>query len=205
MRNAAALDDHNLADAARYEFRVWGNQEEVWRQLADMAAAEPKQRLADCYLIGDDPSLNTKIRRSRLKVKHLREERLGFQRWSTSWHRLAEEAKEELLMAGAAPGDPLSEDYEQMLTDTIDDLEWSGDVRPVLVTKHRRRFRVGSVRAESTTVMVDGMSKLLRTIAIEGYDLHDLIHLRAVLGLEHVPNLPLHTAVNRFMLTADEP
>ena len=152
----------------RYEFRVWGEHEAARRQLSVLADVERHEQLDDCYLLLDDWSYNAKIRRNCLKIKRLVDVRLGFQRWSSS--------KSDLV--GPVP-----------------QLDTSGGVRAVFVTKERCRFRFGSIRAEVTEVDVFGQPGVLRTLAIEGKDLDELVRLRSVLGLAHLPNVALHLAV----------
>ncbi|MGI9611400.1 MAG: hypothetical protein ACR2QO_00710 [Acidimicrobiales bacterium] len=152
----------------RYEFRVWGEHEAARRQLSMLADVERHEQLDDCYLLVDDSGYNAKIRRNCLKIKRLVEVTLGFQRWSSSTSDLV----------GPVP-----------------QLDAFGGVRAVFVTKERCRFRFGSIRAEVTEVDVIGQPGTLRTLAIEGKDLDDLIRLRSALGLAHLPNVALHLAV----------
>jgi len=153
----------------RYEFRVWGEHRSAHQRLSFLADAERQERLDDCYLLVGDRSWNAKIRENRLKIKRLVDVRMGFQRWSS--------AKTDL----AAP---------------VPQLEMSNGVRPVFVTKHRHRYRFGSIRAEATEVDVLGQPGRLHTLAIEGKDLDQLVRLRSTLGLAHLPNVALHLAVD---------
>lgn len=202
MSESTVANGGDTSPEPHYEFRVWGVQKNICKKLSRLAAVERRQRLHDCYLLDGDPACNAKIRRSRLKVKRLEEERLGFQRWSTRWHRLPTGAPDPLLaeldevLHDLEDCTPRSEEYDETLAKVVDELDPTGALRAVFVTKHRRRFRFGSIQAESTSVVVDGQPDQLSTVAIEGPDLHDLIQLRASLGLEHVPNLPLHVAVD---------
>ena len=154
----------------RYEFRVWGEHRRAHRQLATLAELERQERLDDCYLLVGDRTFNAKIRRNRLKIKRLIGVRHGFQRWVSS--------------------------HTDLTSWPLLPLDTSDGVRPVFVTKHRRRFRFGSVRAEAAEVDVLGRPGLLRTLAIEGKDLDELVRLRSTLGLAHVPNVALHLAVD---------
>lgn len=180
---------------SRYEFRVWGNQDEAHRRLLSLADSSTEKHFKDCYLLVDDPTCNLKIRRNRLKVKRLVEERFGFQRWSTNWHRVTTEASPESSdtrtlaeAAGlAAPTD---------LGQVVEELHPAADLRPLFVTKHRMRFRFGSMRAEVTDLEVGRNGEHLCTTAIEGRDLLDLIRLRSSLGLDLVPNVAVHLALD---------
>jgi hypothetical protein len=153
----------------RYEFRVWGEHDMARRQLAALAETESEELLEDCYLLVDDRNCNAKIRSNRLKIKRLIDVHSGFQRWSSSTTNLVSPPPQLVTSAG---------------------------VQPVFVTKHRSRFRFGSIRAESTNVDVHGQPGLLRTVAIVGKDLDELIQLRSSLGFMHLPNVALHHAVD---------
>lgn len=168
MQPSTLLDDELATSKRSYEFRVWGERFDACRRLTMLGGDERQERLSDCYLLDGDPARNTKIRRRKLKVKHLVEEVQGFQWWSSAWHELAE---------------------------ALEEVETDDPLRAVFVTKHRRRFRIGSMKAESTTVGIQGRPRSLQTLAIEGPDIQDLIRLRAMLGLTGVPNLALHLAV----------
>ncbi|MGI9598512.1 MAG: hypothetical protein ACR2QK_20265 [Acidimicrobiales bacterium] len=187
----------------RYEFRVWGAKKRVSKQLSNLASGERKQHLEDWYLLDGDPTCNTKIRDCGLKVKRLEEERLGFQRWSTKWHHVPTEAPKpfDQVLQELNKSQLSSEDYEHVLAEVFDEFDPGRELRAVFVTKRRRRFRFGSIRAEATSIEIEGRPGSLSTVAIEGPDLHDLIHLRSSLGLAHVPNLPLHLAVDPLRRT----
>lgn len=197
MQPSTLLDDEQATSKRRYEFRVWGGWSDACRQLKRLAGDERRQRLSDCYLLGGDPARNTKIRHSKVKVKHLVEERQGFQRWSSVWHGLAEDAPRpfDRLLDEIHRSAPESDDYQHSVTEAVEDVESDDPLQAVFVTKHRRRFLIGSMKAESTRVGLDGRSRSMHTLAIEGPDIQELIQLRAVLGLTGVPNLALHLAV----------
>lgn len=199
MKQSAVAAGEQSGPEPRYEFRVWGQQRSARRLLSNLAASERKERLSDCYLLDGDPSHNAKIRHSRLKLKQLEEERLGFQRWSTAWHRVPKDVPEpfDRLLGDISRAELRSEDFQHLLTEAADGLDGGDPVRAVFVTKRRRRFRIGSMKAEATNVKIEGRSGSLSTVAIEGPDLHELIKLRETLGLAHAPNLALHLAVAR--------
>lgn len=184
---------------SRYEFRVWGDQDAALDRLSSLADSERNESFEDCYLLVQDPSCNLKIRRNRLKVKRLVEERFGFQRWSTDWHRITVGAEE----AGADHGrmspeaiEVPSDGNQTMLADVINGLDPTANLRPVFVTKHRRRFRFGSMRAEVADLEIGGRSGRLCTTAIEGHNLLDLIQLRSALGFDLTPNVAVHLALD---------
>ncbi len=193
---------------SRYEFRVWGDQDIALERLSRLAESEYEQQLEDCYLLVHDPGCNVKIRRNRLKVKQLVEERFGFQRWTTDWHRITVDTNA-TIGDGAGPGpdfapmgqagDPstqlLPEDGQSNLIDVVSQLDPHASLRPVFVTKYRRRFRFGSMRAEVADLEVGGRSGRLCTTAIEGRNLLDLIQLRSALGFDLTPNVAVHLAL----------
>lgn len=181
---------------SRYEFRVWGDQDEAYRRLANLADSAREEQLEDCYLLLTDPACNLKIRRNRLKVKRLVEERFGFQRWSTNWQRVTAEASELVDEASQADSEavmrPDSAGYEAV----VGELRPVVNLRPVFVTKYRRRFRFGSMRAEVTDMEIGGQNERMCTTAIEGRNLLDLIQLRSSLGFDLVPNVAVHLALD---------
>ena len=183
---------------ARYEYRVWGKRKEVCKRLSKLADGVSEEEVHDCYLLVSDHSCNAKIRRNRLKVKTLIGERSGFERWSSVWHPASEKAPQpfNLLMAELKAKDPRKHNYERKVAKTIDKLDLEQDVRAVVVDKYRRHFHLGSIRAEATELRVEGQPGRLRTIAIQGQDVNDLIQLRSLLGLTKVPNLAFHLAVD---------
>ncbi len=197
MHPSTLLDDEQATSKRRYEFRVWGDRTDASRQLARLAGDHDRQHLRDCYLLDGNPARNTKIRDSRVKVKYLVDERLGFQRWSSVWHAPTDGGRRpsDRLLGEIRRIAPESDDYQDAVAEAVE--VFGADDRPsvVFVTKHRRRFAIGSMKAESTKVTVDGNPRSMHTLAIEGPDLDELVGLRAELGLAHVPNLALHLAV----------
>lgn len=203
MKQSTVAETKQSGPDPRYEFRVWGEQPDARKLLSDLAGTVRKERLSDCYLLNGDPSHNAKIRHSRLKLKHLEEERLGFQRWSTAWHRVPKDVPEpfDKLLGDISRAELRSDDIQHVLAEAADGLDAQDALRAVFVTKRRRLFKIGSMRAEATTVKIDGRPGSLSTVAIEGPDLHELIRLRETLGLAHAPNLALHEAVAREFAT----
>lgn len=190
-----ARSQNSAVPRSRYEFRVWGHQDEAHRRLLSLADSASEKHFKDCYLLVDDPTCNLKIRRNRLKVKRLVEERFGFQRWSTNWHRVTTEAPQadrgpQSAQTVVMPTDPTG------LGDVVEELHPTADLRPLFVTKHRMRFRFGSMKAEVTDLEVGSSGEHLCTTAIEGRDLLELIRLRSSLGLDLVPNVAVHLALD---------
>ena len=164
---------------ARYEFRVWGRHRKARKLLAQLADDQITETIEDCYFLGDEAGVNVKVRDRILKVKQLVEREDGFERWESNRYRAAD----------TAPA-PFCELFEQLhrlheqhgkafdLAKAVARLDKSAEGRAVLVTKERRRFRIGSMRAEITDVTLDHTGNVLRTLAIEGDDLDELVQLR---------------------------
>lgn len=188
----------SISTKARYEFRVWGDRKDVYRRLAEMADTDRRERLEDCYLLVHDQACNAKIRRNRLKVKRLIGQRAGFERWSSSWCRDVQEAPapfDELAEGLGPPVLPRAAEVHQ-LEDVAREIGPDHGIVPVFVTKQRRRFRFGTIKAEAATVEIEGHPGRFKTLAIEGPNLADLVTVRSSLGLNDVPNLALHLAVD---------
>lgn len=178
-------EDWHDASNSRYEFRVWGPQSDAQRRLASLADVTAEEHVEDCYLLTADPATNIKIRRNRLKIKRLASRRQGFERWVSGKPQLALD-------------NPVGQPDGRLglgLADAIGQLG-PGGVHPLLVTKHRRRFRFGALRAEITDLKVFGRPGSLSTTAIEGRNLRDLIRFRSSLGLDPAPNLAVHLAID---------
>lgn len=181
---------------ARFEYRVWGKHGKARSLLAELADESSSEQVDDCYLLVDDPSWNAKVRNNTLKIKQLVAEDKGFERWVSGKFRSSDDAPS-----------PFDELYDQLdldrvrgkgsydLADAIARLDPAGDVRAVFVTKQRRRYRVGGLRAEVTDVEIAETGEVLRTLAIEGEDLDELVALRKKLGLRGEPNTPVHRAI----------
>ncbi|MGH1488654.1 MAG: hypothetical protein ACRBK7_04545 [Acidimicrobiales bacterium] len=197
MGKTTLLENHKASPGSRYEFRVWGKQKQACRTLSKIADRERLQRLDDLYFLDGDPASSTKIRRRRLKVKRLQEVRLGFERWSTTWHRVPSDAPKpfDAVLKELQHCKPGSKDYDQIIASVASGLKPKHALRAVLVTKDRRRFRFGAIRAEATTVQIEGCADSLTTVAIEGPDLLELVELRERLGLEKMCNVAVHQAV----------
>lgn len=185
------------ARRARYEYRVWGRHRSARKKLARLADDSSKERVDDCYLLVDDSSWNAKVRDNTLKIKQLVEDDHGFQRWSRDRH----------LDADSTPT-PFDEIFERLRLDrpqrgksfdlrkAVKALDDVPGVRAVFVTKRRRRYRVGSLRAEATDIELRKSGEILQTLSIEGDDLDELVALRKRLGLLDEPNIAVHDAIS---------
>lgn len=193
MAKTSQLDE----PAARYEYRVWGEHRKARKKLARMAKEESRQEFDDCYFLGEDNDWNAKVRNDRLKVKQLVGEERGFERWTSEWHESSDTAPkpyDDLF-------DELGLDRPQRgksfdLLKAVAELDPDTGARAVFVTKKRRRYRLGSVRAEVTDVEIHGSRDVLRSLSIEGDDLDDLVALRKTLGLRDLPNMPMHRMID---------
>jgi len=181
------------ADDLHYEFRVWGRHKTARNTLKKLASEVTEEKFEDCYLIVEDPTWNAKVRDSTLKIKQLIAEHKGFEVWSSGRHRTAESAPT-----------PFDELYETLRLDRpqrgkkynlpkeVKKLDPESGVRAVFVTKHRRRYMIGEIKAEVTDIDIHESNDVVRTLLIEGNNLRDLVKLRKKLGLKHEPNLAMH-------------
>ena len=183
---------------ARYEFRVWGEHPKALKKLEEMAPKETLEKVKDCYLLIDDPDLNAKVRKSAIKVKQLLSVERGFERWSTEWHHDADSAPtpldvvfEDLDLAGAQHQKRFD------LDKAVEEMDEDSDARVVFVTKRRRHFRIGSIRAEVTRLRIRGRKSPLHTFAIEGNDLDALDALRRELGFDRRDNQATHVKLEK--------
>jgi hypothetical protein len=191
--------DKKKQDQTRYEFRVWGDHPKACRKLARLADEESSEEFEDCYLLGNDPKWNAKVRDDKLKVKRLVDRERGFDRWDSNWHRRADtvpspfdEVFDELSLDRPQRGKRYS------LLRAVSELDEDSATRAVFVTKSRTRYRIGSVRAEVTQIDVHDTSEELRTLAIEGNNLNKLVALRRELGLKGHTNVAMHVALDEF-------
>jgi hypothetical protein len=176
-----------------FEFRAWGDTEEVRGRIEQLAAAHRFEHLRDRYLLVDDPTCNAKLRRGRLKVKQLVERRDGFERWSRRWYGEDVVAPEPL--AGIMAELTALPARRRRNEDVLHHLAAAHHVRMVAVTKDRQHYRVGSMRAELTVVHVTSDGRCLTGVAIEGSEIDELLALRTRLGLDAVENIPVHLAI----------
>lgn len=183
--------------AARFEYRVWGKHRKACRRLRELALEETEEHVEDCYLLVDDPSWNAKVRDNALKVKRLVAEDKGFERWAARKHRSSETAPSPFDVLFDELGlERLQHDEPYDLAEAVDGLDPELNVRAIFVMKRRHRYRVGSLRAEVTDIEISETNEVLRTLAIEGDDLDELVALRKELGLRGEQNTPVHQAID---------
>jgi hypothetical protein len=164
--------------------------------LAEMATEESSQEIDDCYFLVDDPAWNAKVRDNTLKIKQLVDEEKGFEVWTSNWVRAAKTAPapfaslfDDLNLDRHARG----KSYD--ISRAVAELDPKSEATAVFVTKLRRRYRIGSIRAEVTDITIESSGEVLRTLAIEGDDLDDLVALRKKLGLRGSENIAVHVAI----------
>ena len=182
---------------ARYEYRVWGRYRKARKMLDRLCSDSFDERIKDCYLLVEDSSWNAKVRDNRLKIKQLIAEDKGFERWTADRPRSAEAAPspfddlfERLRLDRPQRGKP----YD--LYEAVSRLGSDSGTRAVFVVKQRRRYTIGSLRAEATDIEIIETSETLHTLAIEGADLAELVLLRKKLGLRDEPTVAVHEAIN---------
>ncbi len=182
---------------ARFEYRVWGRHVKARKMLAKMATEQMTETINDCYLLVDDSSWNAKIRGNTLKIKQLVAEHKGFEQWTSDRHRSADSTPspfdtifEQLGLDRPQRG----EEYD--LFEEIAALDGETGVRAVFVTKQRRRYRIGDLRAEATDITIRENGDVLHTLSIEGDDLDQLSALRKRLGLRGEDNVAVHNALD---------
>ncbi len=180
----------------RYEYRVWGEHRKARKLMAKLGSVEMRESLRDCYLFTDDSSFNAKVRDNTLKIKELVAEDKGFERWSSGRYHTADSAP--------TPFDTLFDELnldrpqrgkKYDLVRAINELDPALGVRAVFVTKERRRYRIGSLKAEVTDIEIDDVEEPMRTLAIEGENLDELIKLRKRLGLIDEDNVAVHQVI----------
>jgi len=179
--------------SGRYEFRVWGKHKAARTELKRMASQVTEEEFEDLYLLVDDPTWNAKIRDNTLKIKQLVAEDKGFERWSSDRHHSAGSAPtpfdhlyETLRLDRPQQGKNYNLPKEAKKLDPVD------GVRAVFVTKHRRRYQIGEIKAEVTDIDIHETDDVMRTISIQGNDLRELVALRKKLGLRKNENLAMH-------------
>ena len=190
------IEGNDESTAGRYEFRVWGRHRKASQMLARLADSSTRERVDDCYLLVDDPSWNAKIRGNSVKIKQMVAERKGFEHWVSGSYRAAE----------SAPS-PFDEVFDELALDrllraaeidfskVIDRIDPDSGTHAVVVSKDRRRYTIGDVRAESTTIDVHATKEVLDTLVIEGDDLDALKALRKQLGIRGEDNVAVHQAL----------
>lgn len=192
-----------LTVEAKYEFRVWGKHRKALRVLNRLGTLESNERFEDCYLLGSDPEWNAKVRGSKFKLKRLIDQRRGFDRWDSRWH----ETIKTVPSAFESTFEDLSLDRPQRGKDysiakAVEGLDDNDDTWAVFVTKDRRRYRIGAARVEVVDIEVQDSSITLKSLAIEGDDLAELVKVRRQLGLKGEENVAVHVALENETLAA---
>ncbi len=182
---------------ARYEHRVWGKHRSARKLLAKLATEQTTEQVNDCYLLVDDPSWNAKIRDNTLKIKQLVAERKGFEQWTRDRHRTADSTPSPFDVIFEQLGlDRPQRGEEYDLYTEIAALDADAGVRAVFVTKERRRYRIGDLRAEATDIKIRDTGEILHTLSIEGDDIDELSALRKRLGLRNEDNVAVHNVLD---------
>lgn len=193
---AKTTKKNSEASRARYEFRVWGKHRKARKMLTRLADHVATEQFEDCYLLVDDPEWNAKVRDDTLKIKHLVAEKKGFEQWASGHHTSSESAP--------TPFDTIFDDLRLSrpqrgkkydLPKEVRKLDPDSGVRAVFVTKRRRRYRVGDIRAEVTEIEIHETEQRLRTISIKGDDLKELVKFRKKLGIRDEPNVAMHNLI----------
>jgi len=191
------MANNKRATRAKYEYRVWGKHKKATRLLDELGTDRTVETIDDCYFLGDDQDWNAKVRNSTLKLKQLVAEEKGFEQWTSQCF--------EKRKATPAPFDDLFDDLHLdrlnrgkkfSIKKAVKGLDDDHEARPVFVTKHRTRYRIGSVRAEITNILIRDTGDELRTIAIVGHNLDDPVALRKTLRLKGSDNVPVHVAID---------
>jgi hypothetical protein len=174
-----------------------------------------QEELCDRYLLGPVTSVSAKLRHGVLDVKRLIERTADFERWQPAWSREAPfpmgVVDGLLVEIGAGPASDdgrvaAEKDHRRALAEPqlVELFEQGAATRSASVTKTRRRYRLGAVRAESTRVRVEGTTSPVWTVAIEHTDLEQLAAARASLGLEAAENVSVNVALSRGRLRTGE-
>lgn len=180
-----------------YEYRVWGKHKSARKALRTLATDRTVEQFADCYLLGDDPGFNAKVRDRSLKVKQLVGQKKGFEAWETQWHTRSKTAPapfDDVLIDLGIEKRKKGKSFN--LQKAVNKLDPKTRSRVVFVTKDRTRYRIGNVRAEVTDITIESTGEVLRTLAIEGDDLDELVALRKKLGLKKSDNVAVHVAID---------
>jgi hypothetical protein len=179
---------------ARFEYRVWGTHRRARKILEKLADEATTEQVDDCYVLVEDSALNVKIRDSTLKIKELVAERKGFEQWKSDRHHSVDTVPTPFDTIYQRLGlDRSPEDVD--LTAVVAAADLDAGVRLVIVSKDRRRFRVGDLRAESTDITIAETGEVMHTLSIEGDDLEQLRALRRRLGLHGHANVAVHNAL----------
>ncbi len=190
-------ETHDDDPSARFEYRVWGEHRKARKLIRKLADSETREEVDDWYLLIHDESVNAKIRDNTLKIKQLVATHKGFERWVSDKPDSSEATPspfDSLYDALDLDGPP-SQDPGGDVIEAVDGLGEDSDVRAVNVTKRRKRYRIGDLRAEVTDIHITETGDVVRTLCIEGDNLRDLVKLRKALGLKGETN----TSVSQYI------
>ncbi len=184
---------------SRYEYRVWGKHRKIRKEIVRRADSEAVlEEIEDCYLISDDEEWNAKVRDDRLKLKQLVKQKRGFERWDSQWPDDVDgtpspwdDVYSQLRLDKPARGKSYN------LNKAVRKLDDEAGVQAVFVTKQRKTYRIGNVRAEIVKIDLRDGDKRLHSIALQGRDLKELKALVGDLGLDAEPNVPMHIAIEQ--------
>jgi hypothetical protein len=189
--------------AARFEYRVWGTHRHARKLLGKLTDDQSSEQTDDCYLLVDDTSWNAKIRNDTLKIKRLVAQRKGFEQWVSDRHDHVDTVPSPFDTIFDRLGlDRLQHGDAYDLPGAIAALGPGPGVRAVFVTKQRRHYRIGELRAEATDITIHETTEVLHTLSIEGDDLARLRALRKRLGLCGHANVAVHNALHGHRTTA---
>lgn len=187
----------NSSPGGKYEYRVWGKHKKARNLLDAMGTEKTVETIEDCYFLGDDPDWNAKVRDSTLKVKRLVAEERGFEQWTSESYQENTNTPEPFgELFDDLHLDRLNRGKKFNINKAVKELDDDHDARPVFVTKTRVRYRVGTVRAEVTDIVINATGEDLQTLAIVGNDLDELVALRKQLGLKKSDNVAVHLAID---------
>lgn len=184
-------------DEGRFEYRVWGDLDDVRRDLERLGDHAGDTTVHDRYLLSGTTDVSAKLRDGALETKHLVEVCDGFQRWRPAWRAEAPfgpPAAGRLLHELGAPVQPFPDGCldETALATAFAERD---DLTAVVVDKFRHRFRLAGVRAEATFVSTSVRELGPWTVAVESRDLARLRAVTAELGIDRRPNVAVNVAL----------
>lgn len=182
------------AAEARFEYRVWDEPACCVSRLTAWGTFAGVEERTDVYLIGPDPTVNAKVRDSRLEVKRLIGSTRGLQRWRPDAPvqlPLTSEQFALLLLDLGITGSDVETwiDQERLDPRAVLSNSPTGDV--VTAQKRRRRYELDAARAEFTEV--DFFGRSYASIAVEAADAETVKRAKNRLGLIG-ENRPMHCA-----------
>lgn len=198
-QKTAAPPDANL----RYEYRVWGKHKKAVDKLSRLSSDDTTETIEDCYLLRNEPEWNAKVRDDTLKLKQRLRQKKGFEQWTSAWHVEASGTPTPFDMVF----DDLSLDRPQRgksydLRKAVKrGLKDDPDTRAVFVTKQRRRFLIGDIKAEVSKIDIHLTDARLHTVAVQGPSIKELVRLLEAVKLSGLPNVPVHIALSEALAT----